>query len=809
MNKLSSLSYGLLLGASLLLSGCGGGGGSSGPKPSSMQPASSAALTSAASSSVASSVLFSLSSSVVPSSSSVASSSLPAITTLELHGMAAADALAGGEVVFTIGTKTYKANIDDALNYSVLLNVPVQDITIPFSAIATGSGIDSWVQLAASFPSITTLVEKAGSDKIVNADEFFGVNITALTTTQYAEITASDSAVTTDEERKGALLDSHPIRALEKAAMLTRILSDIDVDLPKPATTTLELLLDINLSETYYEILRLSNFPELNLRIKALSENVAVTYVSSAKLSGVYFLEALNSQYKLTFNDDGTGTIHTGSIYRGYYNRDGSNTASVDFSWVRKAKQIKIQFAQLVKYTTDDYRPEIGLVYSCDDYFTVGYEYCDIAFDSIQLNLVSETEFTKLAELQINAEVYRNGTSLYKGGMSSEFARLTSTDSALSITNSDLVGSEWFAEQYSYVFMEDGTGKQTDLGNKTEYSFNWEIKNNSVAIDGVSLWPISKNAVGYTLFYADTDRVNRTLMIKRTPVVMAEADWVGRWTGSPLNVLANANDVNADKTWADGFESEVAGSWSLIDDHRQTAVSNAVWRMDRDVLAIHDGKYYMSQCHGVYIDSNSVFYPNCFIAVATRAKNFDTNVFWGVWSYPAFNEKNTGDAWIPSGSNVFSSDSSLQLMHKSYSRVSATKLFSRDDDTILEMTAATKHEIELCEYKIYEQCAEENKRRYERGVQVKISANTDHGGLYIDYNATGAGGTYLTTSRYVDKAIMLPKNRVQVIRLSPGTGYTVRGEDISGCDGVLNGFNYEIPARTTGCELKVTFTPVL
>jgi hypothetical protein len=94
-------------------------------------------------------------------------------------------------------------------------------------------------------------------------------------------------------------------------------------------------------------------------------------------------------------------------------------------------------------------------------------------------------------------------------------------------------------------------------------------------------------------------------------------------------------------------------------------------------------------------------------------------------------------------------------------------------------------------------------------VQVKISANTDHGGLYIDYNATGAGGIYLTTSRYVDKAIMLPKNRVQVIRLSPGTGYTVRGEDISGCDGVLNGFNYEIPVRTTGCELEVTFTPVL
>jgi len=798
MSKLSSLSYTLLFSVVVALSGCGGGGGGgSNPSP---------AVSSAAPSSTPSSG----SSFSSNSSSSSAPTSTPANTQLTIQGKVAADALAGGEVVFTIGSNSYKTNVDDALKYSIQLDVPAQNIYMPFAAIATGSASDSWVQLAASFPSINALVAKAGSDKVLSEDEFFGVNISVLTTAQYAEITTSNSAINTDEARKDALLETHPIRALEKAAMLSRVISDIDVDLPKPATTTLGFLLDANLSETYYEILRLSNFSKLKARINLLKEDTAVTNVSAAKLSGVYFLEALNSQYELTFNDDGTGKLHAGSINGIYRDRNGNNVATVAFSWVRKAKQIKIQFSQPVKYLADDYRPpENGMVFSCDDYSTVVYEYCDMTFDSLQLDLVSETEFTKLAELQINGEVSRGGTILYNGSLSSEFARLTSADNAVEIAASNLIGFEWFTDQYSYIFMENGTGKQTDLGTKTEYSFNWEVKNNSVAIDGVSLWPINKTAVGYTLFYVDTNRVNRTLMVKRTPVVMAESDWIGRWTGSPLNIFANAHDVNANKTWNDGFESEVAGSWSLIDDHRQTAVSNAIWRMDRDVLAIHDGKYYMSQCHGVQIDSSSAFYPNCFIAVATRAKDFDTNVFWGVWSYPAFNEKNTGDAWFSSGGNVFSSDSSLQLMHKSYSRVSATKLFSRDDDTILEMTAATKHEIELCEYKIYEQCLEGNKRRYERGVQVKISANTNYGGLYIDYNATGVGGTYVTTYRHVDEAIMLPKNRVQVIRLSPSTGYTVRSENISGCDGVLNGLNYEIPARTTNCELKVTFTPVL
>lgn len=795
MNKLSSLSCGLWLGTALFLSACGGGGGGgSTPAPASSSPASVGVSSS--------------SSSIAPSSSS--SSSAPANTQLTIQGKVTADALAGGEVAFTVGVKTYTTKIDDALKYSIQLDVPAQDINIPFVAIATGSGSDSWVQLAASFPSVTALVSTAGGDKTLSVDEFFGVNITELTTAQYAEIRIINSAISTDDERKGALLETHPIRALEKAAMLSRILSDIDVNLPKPATTTLGFLLDANLSETYYEILRLSNFYELKARINALKNDAAVTNVSSEKLSGIYFLEALNSRYKLTFNDDGTGQLHTESISNTYRDRNGNNVATAAFSWVRKAKQIKIQFSQPIKYLADDYRPpENGMVFSCDDYSTLGYEYCDMAFDSLQLDLVSETEFTKLAELQINGEVSRGSTILYNGSLSSEFARLTSADNTVAITVSDLVGFEWFAEQYSYVFMANGTGKQTNLGNKTEHSFNWEIKNNSVTMDDVSLLPISKTAVGYTLFYVDSMHVNRTLMIKRTPVVMTEADWIGRWTDSPLSMLANARDVNADKTWGDGFEADVAGSWSLVGDHRQTALSNGEWRMERDVLAIHDGKYYMSQCHGVYIDPESVFNPYCFIAVETRAENFDTNVFWGSWSHPAFTEKSTGDAWIPMGGNIFSSDSSLQLMHKDYFRVSATKLFSRDDDTIVEMTAATKNEIELCEYNVYDQCAEENKRTYERGIKIKISANTDVGGLYIDYEAIGSGGSVVTTYRYVDKALMLPKNRAQVIRLSPSYGYTVKSGDVSGCDGVLNEFNYEIPARTTNCELSVTFTPVL
>ena len=782
--KCRSLVLGILFPAALVLSACGGGGGGSNPPSSSSVPSSSA-------------------SSVSSSFSSGAANSQ-----LTIQGKAVASALAGGEVVFTIGQKTFKANIDDTLKYSVLLDVPTEDLNVPFSAIATGSGVDSWVQLAASFPSVSALIAKAGSDTILNAEEFFGVNISVLTTAQYAEITARHSAIATDDDRKSALLESHSIRSLEKAALLSRVLTDIDVDLPKPAVTTLGFLLDLNLSDTYNEILRNTNNSELSEHIKALGENASVSYVSAAKLSGRYFLEALNLQYELTFNDDGTGRLNASTIDGKYYAGSSNDIANVDFSWIRKSNQIKIQFAHPVTYSNYDYRLEDGTVYNCDNFSTGEVEYCDIAFNSIQLNIVSDTEFSIFTQLEINAEISGEYNSFYNGVVSSAFARLISAENAVAITNSDLVGGEWIADHYSYVFNTDGTGKQINLLNKTESVVTWSINNKVINVGDVILLPISKSAVGYTMFLVDGRKVMRTLMIKRTPVVMTEADWVGRWTGSQMNEFANAYDVNANKTWADGFEAEVVGSWSVVDGHRQKAISNAAWRMDRDVLAIHGGKYYMSQCHGVLIDEENYNVANCFIAVVTRAENFDTNVFWGNWSYPAFNEKSNGDAWIPVGGYVFTSDGSSQMMYKFYSRVSATKLFSMDDHSILEMTSATKHEIELCEYQVYEQCEEQNKRRYERGVQIKISRNSDGGSLYMDYEGQSYLGYFVTTGRHIDKAIMLPKNRAQVIRLAPNSGYTIESDGISGCGGVLIGLSYEIPALQADCELTVNFTPL-
>jgi hypothetical protein len=69
------------------------------------------------------------------SSSSSSSSNAPASTHLIIQGNAVANALAGGKIVFTVGSQTFETAIDESLEYSVTLEVPHEDSDKPFVAL--------------------------------------------------------------------------------------------------------------------------------------------------------------------------------------------------------------------------------------------------------------------------------------------------------------------------------------------------------------------------------------------------------------------------------------------------------------------------------------------------------------------------------------------------------------------------------------------------------------------------------------------------------------------------------------------------
>lgn len=787
MNKSSFGAFSVLIISGLLLSGCGGGGSSGSKSPASVAPSSTGGNQS-------------LSVSSVLSSSSASTSSTSTITHLTINGAAVADALADGKLVVTVGTVSYETNIDESLKYTISLNIPQQDIDKPFVAVATGSGADAWVQFAASFPSIKSLVEKAGSDGVLNSEEFFGVNITALTTAQYAEINNQLIKVESDEIRKAAFLSMHPIRALEKAALISRMLSDIDFSLPEKTKTTLQFLSDENLSESYVEAFRVHNFDWVHSQIAIFQSNPFESVVAPQKLAGRYFLEALNYTYMLDFNEDGTGKLQSGSMSTIYYTENPK--VNTEFTWVKKGKKIRINFLKPITYSVDYYHNNSSQFISCNEYYSNNNK-CSLRFDSLDLDVITETEFSKLAYIRPNVTVTNNNERIHEGELNSQLARLISVNDFPLFVTSALIGHEWFTSDYRYVFSDNTTVLKTDLVTKTVENLSWESKDNHLVVGSEDIWMTHKSVAGYDIISVTNSQVVRKSLFKREQVNMAENDWVGRWTSYPFDMFSNAQDVNANKTWRDGFEAEGAGNWVINDHHTQTAISNGVWRMERDVLAIHGDKYFMSICQGVVAEN---FVPqNCYLSVATRSQSFDSNVFWGSWSYPAFNEKNSGKDWVPIGSMIFTTDSTLQKIVRPFARVAANKLFNRNDGTILEMISANKEEIELCEYKLYESCTEEDKIVYQRGIELKLVTN-GNGTISMKHTGYGMGGFLETSELTFVNTLMVPKGYPQILFLRTQAGAMLNASGtVSGCGGILVGFEYRIPALNEACEITVNF----
>lgn len=723
---------------------------------------------------------------------------------LTIHGKVSADALVGGVVKVSIGDHQFSAQIDDAKNYSLILDVPNSDLKTPFTAVATGSGIEKWVSFAALFPSVGALAKLAGADNLLTSAEYPGVNITSITTAEYAEIINNHFPISSDIDRKMALLGLHPTKSLEQAAALSRLLTDIGADLPIEAPTTLDYLLNADLSDAYLEILRLTRKSQLDAEVEAIQDDSAQSFVSAKKIIGNYFLEAKNSRYLLTFNNDGTGVLRAGTIHSDIL---AYAPITAKFTWQRKAKTILLNIVDQQTYRVSSITAKVAgdeVAHVCDDSSTSNStETCALLVKSIQFDLIDETETRYFAQLNLDLSAIRdNSVVVYDGEIQSQSARLIKIDDTISIASSDIIGFEWFSGSYSFIFSADGKVKRTELRTKNTSNLNWALNKNRILIDDMDLWVTHQDSSGFGVVHTDKENVYRTSLVKRHAVSLQETDWVGRWTSYRNDLAVTAYDVLADRSWRDGFENGSLGNWSRVNEHTQTAISNGVWRMVRDLLAVHGDVHYFSVCQGIEAEIP----VNCYLSRDIRAVNFDSRVFWNNWSFPVFNEQSGGGTWTYLYDRVIFADTpSGPLNGRAYSKVSPTRLFNERTDTILEMTDASANTIVLCEYAVNDTCRNKDKRTFERALEIGLTLSTGGSLVHaIDYRDLDTNiGLSTNISRSVDKVFMVPKLRAQALSVVPQNGYQLGS--INGCGGSLSGSVYRIPALTSNCQITASF----
>lgn len=701
----------------------------------------------------------------------------------------------------TIGSHTFTAIVDDNNDYELEIDIPNEDIYQPFSAIATGTGGDHWVQLAALYPSVSTLVTLAGNNTL-DASEYTDVNISPSTTAEYAIIHINRSSINTDVERKYALLQVDAADKLNRAAYLLRLLTDINTNLPQQFQTTLELVLDkfyiggqVKINHEYDD-----NFED---ELNEIKNDLSQSYISKKAIVGEYFLRAGSFNYLLTFNANGTGILRSSNTPGvGIWPGD-SKYHEAGFSWIRKQKKLEITLD-----TPIIYGKTIGFnsVFQQQCAYSPGINVpaCSVKLYSILLSLVDENEVGKVVDVELELDVADvNYQTLFNVNGISYTAALLDTSQFYKVTVDELSGFTWYTNNYSYQFNADGTATQINLYTKNSAQVSWQLDNGRVVLDGETLeiLPLYAQGPGFVVMQLlqDNERAlsdgafQQTSFFKRESVTMAEADWVGRWNRGFENYFSAASDFYANKKFRDGFETQLMGEWTVVDGSRIWALSNGGWRSEYDVLAINDGQYYLQNCYG----ENAVnFVPTgCVVESYVIDKTFTGTTFWESWSNPLFENMATGDYWQFWGHSLHMYSGSHLYNYRSVKKVAPNLFLDVNNWKILEMLSSDLNAIEVCEYNVGDTCAANDVFTLARAPEIR-------------FNISGNGLVHDNTRGFQTSGSMMVRKEAKSLFLQPATGQEILPNNVSGCDGSLNGNVYEIPAPQADCEITVAFTPL-
>ena len=271
-------------------------------------------------------------------------------TSLAISGLVTDAVVPNANVTATVRDLTFTTTADADGKYT--LNLSVDDAHLNDLVLITADGGSSkpTLKLASQLPSIQTLLVQAGSDKQLDANENFSVNVTNVTTAEYALMVTRGSyygvpflGVNNDLELKNL---SVSVREYEKywLAALIKIVSDMDVSLPTDAKTTLDLVLDKDLTNELQASINNATPELIDQVITAIKSDASIVQPQQLDYRGTYIMYKGigDTDWELTIDDNNKGEAKT---------RFGNSS----FTWTQDGQKLDIHFDEPIDLKQQDY----------------------------------------------------------------------------------------------------------------------------------------------------------------------------------------------------------------------------------------------------------------------------------------------------------------------------------------------------------------------------------------------------------------------------------------------------------------------
>lgn len=732
------------------------------------------------------------------------------VSNVTITGLVTDEPIANAELEIVVGGESFQVQANDSGRYTAVLNIDESSTKKLVRVKAKGlDALNPGVEFVSQLSSVEKLLAQAGEDNTLDSNDNFGVNITNVTTAEFALLTRDGTEPASEEELNSALLNVDADEKIQLATLIKIVVDNPDYQLPEGINSTLELVANEQVAKQFEEEV-IEKDPEIIEKTKKeIKEDDALVTGATGTLEGNYIINSpryhTNTAFHLSLRADGSGQF-------------SSNTSSA-ISWAENAGVYTLDFAEKVTiYQNSDAESSESVVLT-------GFSFTVLAENDV-FRTIEVTRSTERTVVNSNSgsvtmtteddETYTTNL-IYKNKTISLLAEQLVGEWALHVQDNDFYTSYDPNLPETLQFYADGTG----VVDSSE-AFTWQLNSHSLIVnydDGgetgqLELWFTKALSGGYQLVGLDTsfDKPSDTLtglLIKKQAVSTTNDDLIGRWHGFIGTSQSYDLNIFSDGTMMIGlgitdwqghlndgqftrkrfiYNNEIVTSCEGFD-----ASCYLESEMIHEFISIVGNLYYIKRTLNYYLSNGEIRSQSGAILVYEYSKDL---------TYSAFTEE-----LLENYTEFYSADGQTDRIYTEYDEngnvIYVVELegqtytgatfndgvlsYDRNGETWhLELVSSDTGSIVVCHYQDGGTCNAASQITYlPKRPKVTLSANSSGNG---------------EISPASQASFLYQKVGFEII---PDDGFVL--DVIEGCDGYIEGNHYIAFASNTDCEITATF----
>ncbi|MBB1433859.1 hypothetical protein H5201_06030 [Pseudoalteromonas sp. SG43-6] len=732
------------------------------------------------------------------------------VSNVTITGLVTDEPIANAELEIVVGGESFQVQANDSGRYTAVLNIDESSTKKLVRVKAKGlDTLNPGVEFVSQLSSVEKLLAQAGEDNTLDSNDNFGVNITNVTTAEFALLTRDGTEPASEEELNSALLNVDADEKIQLATLIKIVVDNPDYQLPEGINSTLELVANEQVAKQFEEEV-IEKDPEIIEKTKKeIKEDDALVTGATGTLEGNYIINSpryhTNTAFHLSLRADGSGQF-------------SSNTSSA-ISWAENAGVYTLDFAEKVTiYQNSDAESSESVVLT-------GFSFTVLAENDV-FRTIEVTRSTERTVVNSNSgsvtmtteddETYTTNL-IYKNKTISLLAEQLVGEWALHVQDNDFYTSYDPNLPETLQFYADGTG----VVDSSE-AFTWQLNSHSLIVnydDGgetgqLELWFTKALSGGYQLVGLDTsfDKPSDTLtglLIKKQAVSTTNDDLIGRWHGFIGTSQSYDLNIFSDGTMMIGLgitdwqghlnDGQFTRKRFIYNNEIVTSCEGfgascyLESEMIHEFISIVGNLYYIKRTLNYYLPNGEIRSQSGAILVYEYSKDL---------TYSAFTEE-----LLENYTEFYSADGQTDRIYTEYDEngnvIYVVELegqtytgatfndgvlsYDRNGETWhLELVSSDTGSIVVCHYQDGGTCNAASQITYlPKRPKVTLSANSSGNG---------------EISPASQASFLYQKVGFEII---PDDGFVL--DVIEGCDGYIEGNHYIAFASNTDCEITATF----